>query len=131
MKIYTYYLGDGIFPLDWEVCFSTVEEYKRKLFEKYTASQEYNDFVIGGFNVLTDKIDASLNYALENFNESYPGFPSGYMECVDLCRRYLYVSNLVSEVAPERYLANCYGAVFGVQARMGTCLHTINRPQAR
>lgn len=28
MKIYTYYLGNGIFPLDWEVCFSTVEEYK-------------------------------------------------------------------------------------------------------
>lgn len=48
-------------PFGWEVCFSTVEEYKRKLFEKYTASQEYNDFVIGGFNVLTDKIDVILN----------------------------------------------------------------------
>lgn len=72
MKIYTYYLGDGIFPLDWEVCFSTVEEYKRKLFEKYTSSQEYNDFVIGGFNVLTDKIDAILNYAIENFRKEFP-----------------------------------------------------------
>ncbi|KAF6578337.1 hypothetical protein G9G54_13765 [Paenibacillus sp. EKM212P] len=72
MKIYTYYLGDGIFPLDWEVCFSTVEEYKRKLFEKYTASQEYNYFVIDGFNMLTDKIDAILNYALENFRKEFP-----------------------------------------------------------
>ncbi|WCM59811.1 hypothetical protein [Paenibacillus polymyxa] len=72
MKIYTYYLGDGIFPLDWEVCFSTVEEYKRKLFEKYTVSQEYNDFVIGGVKVLTDKIDAILNYALENFRKEFP-----------------------------------------------------------
>ncbi|MGG4501714.1 hypothetical protein [Paenibacillus polymyxa] len=72
MKIYTYYLADGVFPLDWEVCFSTVEEYKIKLFEKYTSSQEYNDFVIGGFHVLTDKIDAILNYALEDFRKEFP-----------------------------------------------------------
>ncbi|WP_238808050.1 hypothetical protein [Paenibacillus sp. EKM212P] len=58
--------------MDWEVCFSTVEEYKRKLFEKYTASQEYNYFVIDGFNMLTDKIDAILNYALENFRKEFP-----------------------------------------------------------
>ncbi|UNK17904.1 hypothetical protein MNQ98_26300 [Paenibacillus sp. N3/727] len=70
MKIHTYHLG--IFPLDWEVCFLTVEEYKQKLAEKYQQSKQYCDFIIGGLNILYDKIDEILNFAMDDFKKYSP-----------------------------------------------------------
>nr|WP_259546549.1 hypothetical protein [Heyndrickxia oleronia] len=36
--MHIYWLGGGLFPLDWEFCFLTVSEYKEKLIEKERAT---------------------------------------------------------------------------------------------
>ncbi|KKO53141.1 hypothetical protein XI25_15590 [Paenibacillus sp. DMB20] len=70
MNIHTYHLGG--FPLDWEVCFLTVEEYKQILAKKYEQSKPYCDAVIGGLHILYDKIDGILNFAMNDFKKYSP-----------------------------------------------------------
>ncbi|GIN42353.1 hypothetical protein M3685_25785 [Heyndrickxia oleronia] len=67
--MHIYWLGGGLFPLDWEFCFLTVSEYKEKLIEKRESNPDYFDLQTGGVDKLFALIDKRVTFALNNFNE--------------------------------------------------------------
>ncbi len=64
--IHVYSLGYSLYPLDWELCFDEVEEYKVKLKRKYDDSEEKYKHFIGELDVLYREIDGLLALALSN-----------------------------------------------------------------
>lgn len=69
-----YWLGAGLFPLDWEFCFLTVSEYKEKIIEKRESNPEYFDMKTGGVDKLLALIDQRVTFALNNFSEELKGY---------------------------------------------------------
>lgn len=63
-SIYVYSLGHSLYPLDWELCFDEVEEYKEKLKRKYDRFEERYKHIIGELDVLYREIDGLLALAL-------------------------------------------------------------------
>ncbi|MFD1887284.1 hypothetical protein [Paenibacillus wenxiniae] len=63
-NIHVYSLGHSLYPLDWELCFDEVEEYKTKLKRKYDESQGKYTHCIGELDVLYREIDGLLALAL-------------------------------------------------------------------
>lgn len=74
MNIYS--LGEGLFPLDWEFCFLSVDDYKRKLTENHKKNPEYFDFKTGGLQKIFNIIDKRLEFALEEFNNTFDKYGS-------------------------------------------------------
>ncbi len=69
--MHIYWLGGGLFPLDWEFCFLTVSEYKERLIEKRKSNPDYFDLKTGGMDKLSALIDERVNFALNNFREEF------------------------------------------------------------
>ncbi|ABQ07771.1 hypothetical protein [Flavobacterium johnsoniae] len=72
-KLYVYNLGYGLFPLDWEFCFLTVDEYKEKLKEKYYQNEEYNHHIAGDLSETFSLIDKTVAKAKKHFKKEFHG----------------------------------------------------------
>ena len=67
-RVYKYFLEH---PLDWTVCFMTVEEYKSFLRGKYGKDKKANDQVFNSVNKFMDDIDDLIDYALDDFDHMF------------------------------------------------------------
>ncbi|OFG33918.1 hypothetical protein BJM58_13710 [Listeria monocytogenes] len=70
MNLHVYHLGHGLFPLDWEFCFLTIDEYKEKLEQKYNPRQN----VVSELETSFSLIDEMLLYAKNDFKEMFSGY---------------------------------------------------------
>ncbi len=65
-SIHVYSLGHSLYPLDWELCFDEVEEYKARLKRKYNESNGKYTHLIGELDVLYQEIDGLLELAFDD-----------------------------------------------------------------
>lgn len=68
-RIHVYSLGHGLFPLDWELCFQEIDEYKAMLARKYEARQESYLHMIGSLDTIYTAIDQLLTFAMKDLSE--------------------------------------------------------------
>lgn len=73
MKLHVYNLGNGLFPLDWEFCFLTVDEYMEKIKQKYYENEEYNRRVASELSEIAAIIERTLEYAKRDFSDCFLG----------------------------------------------------------
>lgn len=71
-NIYVYSLGHSLFPLDWELCFYDITEYKEMLARKYALSEQRYEQVTGGLDRIYTEIDGLLRLALEDAQATTP-----------------------------------------------------------
>ncbi len=70
MNLYSYDLS--LYPLDWEFCFLSIDEYKEKLKEKYSYSEAFYKSCAGELSEVFAQIDTLLEHALTDWKEQFP-----------------------------------------------------------
>ncbi len=69
MQIYSYYLG--LFPLDWEFCFLSVDEYKEIIAKKYKENEMFYIEAAGEISEVYSRIDEILDSALKDWKQQF------------------------------------------------------------
>lgn len=65
MNLYHYHLM--VFPLDWEFCFLSVNEYKELITEKHQQTSGYSQYLAGDLTDVLDKINNTYNIAWQQY----------------------------------------------------------------
>ena len=70
MQFFSYDLG--FFPLDWELCFLDIDEYKAKLEQKYQKKEAFYKNAAVELTDIFTRIDELLKAAQDHWNKQFP-----------------------------------------------------------